>query len=48
MGDAERAARVKGAIEQTLRDRKTVTADVGGTATTDQYTDAVIDNLGPP
>jgi isocitrate dehydrogenase (NAD+) len=48
MGDTERAARVKGAIEQTLRDRKTVTADVGGTATTDQYTDAVIDNLGPP
>ncbi len=48
MGDTERAARVKGAIEQTLRDRKTVTADVGGTATTDQYTDAVIDSLGPP
>jgi len=48
MGDTERAARVKGAIEQTLRDRKTLTADVGGTATTDQYTDAVIDNLGPP
>ena len=48
MGDAERAARVKGAIEQTLRERKTLTADVGGTATTDQFTDAVIDNLGPP
>jgi len=48
MGDTQRAARVKGAIEQTLRDRKTVTADVGGTATTDQFTDAVIDNLGPP
>ena len=48
MGDTQRAARVKSAIEQTLRDRKTVTADVGGTATTDQYTDAVIDNLGPP
>jgi isocitrate dehydrogenase (NAD+) len=48
MGDTQRAARVKGAIEQTLRERKTVTADVGGTATTDQFTDAVIDNLGPP
>ena len=48
MGDTQRAARVKGAIEQTLRERKTLTADVGGTATTDQYTDAVIDNLGPP
>lgn len=48
MGDTERAARVKGAIEQTLRERKTLTADVGGTATTDQFTDAVIDNLGSP
>jgi isocitrate dehydrogenase (NAD+) len=48
MGDTERAARVKGAIEQTLRERKTLTADVGGTATTDQFTAAVIDNLGPP
>ena len=48
MGDTQRAARVKGAIEQTLRERKTLTADVSGTATTDQFTDAVIDNLGPP
>jgi isocitrate dehydrogenase (NAD+) len=48
MGDTERAARVKGAIERTLRERKTVTGDVGGTATTDQYTDAVIDNLDHP
>jgi isocitrate dehydrogenase (NAD+) len=45
MGDAERAARVKAAIEQTLLERKTVTADVGGTATTDQFTDAVIAHL---
>ena len=48
MGDTERAARVKGAIERTLRERKTVTGDVGGTAATDQYTDAVIDNLDHP
>ena len=46
MGDGERAARVKAAIEQTLLERKTVTADVGGTATTDQFTDAVIARLG--
>ena len=45
MGDGERATRVKGAIEQTLLERKTVTADVGGTATTDQFTDAVIARL---
>lgn len=46
MGDIRRAARIKGAIEKTLRERKTVTGDVGGSATTDQYTDAVIDNFG--
>jgi isocitrate dehydrogenase (NAD+) len=47
IGDAERAARVKGAVERTLLERKCVTSDVGGTATTDQFTDAVIENLGP-
>ncbi|MBI1808523.1 MAG: NAD-dependent isocitrate dehydrogenase [Gemmatimonadetes bacterium] len=45
VGDTSRAARVRGAIEETLRARKTVTGDIGGTATTDQYTDAVISNL---
>ncbi|MFI5246215.1 MAG: isocitrate/isopropylmalate family dehydrogenase, partial [Gemmatimonadales bacterium] len=45
MGDGPLAARVRDAIERTLRERKTITADVGGTATTDQYTDAVIANL---
>ena len=45
-GDGARAARVKQAIEATLRERKTVTADVGGTANTRQYTDAVIATLG--
>jgi isocitrate dehydrogenase (NAD+) len=40
------AATIKGAIEATLREKKTVTRDVGGTATTEQYTDAVIARLG--
>jgi isocitrate dehydrogenase (NAD+) len=48
IGDTQRAARVKSAIEKTLRDKKAVTADIGGTATTDAFTDAVIANLGPP
>ena len=48
MGERPLAARVTGAIERTLRERKTVTADIGGTATTEQYTDAVIANLGAP
>ncbi|HEY2850863.1 MAG TPA: isocitrate/isopropylmalate family dehydrogenase [Gemmatimonadaceae bacterium] len=46
MGDGERSRRIKTAVEQTLLERKTVTADVGGTATTDQFTDAVIARLG--
>jgi isocitrate dehydrogenase (NAD+) len=44
-GEPECAARIKGAIEATLRAKETVTRDIGGTATTDQYTDAVIARL---
>lgn len=40
-----RANRIRAAIEATLRERQTVTGDVGGTATTDEYTDAVIARL---
>ncbi|MEX2182093.1 MAG: isocitrate/isopropylmalate family dehydrogenase [Gemmatimonadaceae bacterium] len=45
VGDGKRAGAIRAAIEATLRDRKSVTGDVGGTATTDQYTDAVIARL---
>jgi isocitrate dehydrogenase (NAD+) len=48
MDERPLAVRVRGAIERTLRDRKSVTADIGGTATTEEYTDAVIANLGAP
>jgi isocitrate dehydrogenase (NAD+) len=44
-GDSARADRIKRAVESTLRERKTVTPDVGGTSTTDEYTDAVITKL---
>ena len=44
-GDPVRARRIKTAIEATLRERTTVTGDIGGSATTDQYTDAVIAKL---
>jgi isocitrate dehydrogenase (NAD+) len=44
-GDPARADRIKAAVESTLRERKTVTPDVGGTSTTDEYTDAVIAKL---
>jgi isocitrate dehydrogenase (NAD+) len=45
LGDGERAGRMQRAIEAVLRERKTVTGDLGGTATTEQYTDAVIARL---
>lgn len=45
VGDTARANRIRAAIEAVLREGKTVTRDVGGTATTEQYTDAVIARL---
>ena len=45
VGQGERANSIRAAIESTLRERKTVTGDVGGTATTEAYTDAVIARL---
>lgn len=45
VGQDARAGQVRAAIEATLRERKTVTRDVGGTASTDEYTDAVIARL---
>ena len=45
LGDEERAQRVQRAIEQTIREGTTVTRDLGGSATTDQFTDAIIARL---
>ncbi|MFM8302016.1 MAG: isocitrate/isopropylmalate dehydrogenase family protein [Gemmatimonadota bacterium] len=45
IGEEARATRLRAAIEATLREGRTVTRDVGGTATTAQYTDAVIAKL---
>lgn len=45
IGDTERARRIRSALETTVREGKTVTRDLGGTATTDQFTDAVIAKL---
>jgi isocitrate dehydrogenase (NAD+) len=45
MGDDARAHRVRAAVEDTLRDGTTVTPDVGGTATTDAFADAIIARL---
>jgi isocitrate dehydrogenase (NAD+) len=45
MNDDERASRIRNALETTIREKKTVTRDLGGTASTDQFTDAVIARL---
>jgi isocitrate dehydrogenase (NAD+) len=45
IGDDRRAARVRSALEQTIREGKTVTRDLGGSASTDQFTEAVIAKL---
>jgi isocitrate dehydrogenase (NAD+) len=45
IGDSDRATRIRRAFETTLREGKTVTRDLGGQATTDQFTDAVIAKL---
>ena len=45
LNDGERAQRVRNALETTMREGKTVTRDLGGSASTDQFTDAVIARL---
>jgi len=45
LGDAARAQRIRDALTATIREGKTVTRDLGGTASTDQFTDAVIARL---
>ena len=45
IGDEARAQRVRTALETTIREGKTVTRDLGGSASTDQFTDAIIAKL---
>jgi isocitrate dehydrogenase (NAD+) len=45
IGDNDRAKRIRTALENTIREGKTVTRDLGGTASTDEFTDAVIARL---
>jgi isocitrate dehydrogenase (NAD+) len=46
LGDRERAARIRTALEDTIREGRVLTRDLGGTAGTDDFTDAVISRLG--
>src|SRR5215208_1266463 len=45
LGDDGRARRVRDALTATIREGRTLTRDLGGTASTDQFTDAVIARL---
>src|SRR5215208_2247054 len=45
VGQPDRARTVRRALEQVIKEGKTVTRDLGGTATTDQFTDAIIARL---
>jgi isocitrate dehydrogenase (NAD+) len=45
VNDQSRARRIRSALETTIREGKTVTRDLGGTATTDEFTDAIIARL---
>src|SRR6478672_6886362 len=41
IGDRDRAKRVRVALETTIREGQTVTRDLGGTASTEEFTDAI-------
>ena len=45
LGDLERAQRIRKALETTIREGKTLTRDLGGTASTDEFTNAIIAKL---
>jgi isocitrate dehydrogenase (NAD+) len=45
MGDKARAERIRTALETTVREGVAVTRDLGGTATTEQFADAIIQKL---
>ncbi len=42
IGDTERARRIRSAFERTIREGRALTRDLGGSAGTDEFTDAVI------
>ena len=46
IGQRETAARIRGAMQKVLNQRRTVTGDLGGTASTQEYAQAVIRALG--
>jgi len=47
LGEGEAADRIHAALEKTYKEKKHLTRDVGGTAHTSEFTDAVIANMAP-
>jgi len=45
IGQGDRGAKVRAALEKTIREGKTVTGDLGGKATTGEFTEAVVARL---
>ena len=45
IGDRFRADRIRRALESTIREGKTLTRDLGGSATTREFTDAIVEHL---
>jgi isocitrate dehydrogenase (NAD+) len=45
VGEAAAAAKLQGAIESVYREGKTLTGDIGGTASTEEFTEAVIKKI---
>ena len=45
LNEGERAARIRNALEGLIREGVTITGDLGGSASTDQFTDAIIARL---
>ena len=45
LGQPDNARRVKNALESLIREGKTVTRDLGGSASTDEFADAIIARL---
>ena len=45
LNEGERAARIRNALEGLIREGVTITGDLGGRASTDQFTDAIIARL---
>jgi Isocitrate/isopropylmalate dehydrogenase len=45
LGETEPAHKIEKAVEEVLKEGKYLTGDLGGNATTDQYTDAIVSKL---